>query len=512
MRKNNSKKQKTDKKVKQLKPKKEQVTKKEKLEKEKLAKVLVAKKIIKEIDFEQQKKKVTEPNKTKTVAPIDLKTLIEASNKDLFTRKIKKKKDNSCAITAAALLTHFSKFKDDAVSVTNILNEIENNKITVTGRTADDSLLGKELLRIIQTNKETKLKENNSKEQAIYNKLVGQYPILSAADERKYISLINSPNQRERDKAIEHLYTYLNKGVSFIDLYHAGQNGLLTAIKHFDPNSKFKFVTYAFPWVRQAMTTKISDYGNIIRIPLHIADLKNKIRLIQEEYINSKLHRYPTNKEIIKELLKQGKLKGIPSDPQREKKWWAEQEADIVKIMRLNAGNTRLDTLMKDNDKMSKADTIIDETNNDPMEIIKKQNRDAQISKLLKEAIYATTQKGDVPESMWALFCLLYHFPDPLYNPYGQKFEIPLIVEKLKKDPIFSKLHFKTNKKNEKKVKDEAWVRDKKDSLLRRLSNCSTEECKERFEKLKTIFQEQKHSKYSSAKNDAGDYDEDDDY
>jgi len=47
---------------------------------------------------------------------------------------------------------------------------------------------------------------------------------------------------------------YRGLGVSFLDLIHEGNLGLLEAARRFDPSRNVKFITFAVWWVREAMT------------------------------------------------------------------------------------------------------------------------------------------------------------------------------------------------------------------------------------------------------------------
>jgi RNA polymerase primary sigma factor len=96
---------------------------------------------------------------------------------------------------------------------------------------------------------------------------------------------------------ISYVKKYQGHGLDLAELVAIGNEGLLKAVRKFDPDQGVKFISYAVWWVRQAVLKALAEQTRSIRVPLN--QNSALLRMAKaEQILTTKLNREPTDAEL----------------------------------------------------------------------------------------------------------------------------------------------------------------------------------------------------------------------
>jgi RNA polymerase primary sigma factor len=142
-----------------------------------------------------------------------------------------------------------------------------------------------------------------------YIREIARFRPLPADQEKVLGHQIRSGSEAEREEAIQRLVEanlrfavsyakrYRGLGLSFIDLIHEGNVGLMEAAKRFDPERNVKFISYAVWWVRQAILHALSEHSRVFRLPQKMSGQVSRVETARAK-LASELERAPTAGEL----------------------------------------------------------------------------------------------------------------------------------------------------------------------------------------------------------------------
>jgi len=305
-----------------------------KVAKRKATKKTTRKKAVKKATRKVAKKKVTKRKATKKV--VSKKTSVKAEKKPtpvkVPTRKSLKKathiiKSSKKArefdkksevllakgrergfITFDEILKEFPTIEKDVVFLEELYEKFSTAHVDVL---EGGGMLDPNATEMLDKKNTYRRKDASYDSIQMYLREIGQYPLLTALQEREFAQRIEAGDEEAKNLlaranlrlvvSIAKRYVGRSPDLTLLDLIQEGNLGLFKAVDKFDWTKGYKFSTYATWWIRQAITRALADQSRTIRIPVHmvetIAKYKQTVRRLSQD-----LGRDPLAEEVATEM------------------------------------------------------------------------------------------------------------------------------------------------------------------------------------------------------------------
>jgi RNA polymerase primary sigma factor len=271
----------------------------------KAVKKAVPKKVVKKVAAKKPAKKVQLKNIVRAAAT-GAKAKAAAQKGDKAELLIKKGKERGY-ITYSEILKEFPHVEDDIM----FLDELYEKFTTAGIDILEGGMLADDTDQYLAT-RNIKSRDSGAYDSIqIYLREIGQYPLLTASEERELAQRIERGDDEARNilarsnlrlvVSIAKKYVGRSPDLTLLDLIQEGNLGLFKAVDKFDWNKGFKFSTYATWWIRQAITRALADQSRTIRIPVHMVETIAKYKQVSRR-LAQVLGRDPQPEEIAIEM------------------------------------------------------------------------------------------------------------------------------------------------------------------------------------------------------------------
>ncbi|MFN3692580.1 MAG: sigma-70 family RNA polymerase sigma factor [Candidatus Paceibacteria bacterium] len=212
-------------------------------------------------------------------------------------------------VTYDELLRSFPEIEKDIMFLDELYERFSNAGVDVL---KSGGMLGADPAEELLAQKNA-FRRNDSSYDSIqmYLREIGQYPLLSAHEERTLAKRIVDGDEEARNLlaranlrlvvSIAKKYVGRSPDLTLLDLIQEGNLGLFKAVDKFDFTKGFKFSTYATWWIRQAITRALADQSRTIRIPVHMVETMAKYKQVARR-LSQDLGRDPMPEEIATEM------------------------------------------------------------------------------------------------------------------------------------------------------------------------------------------------------------------
>jgi RNA polymerase primary sigma factor len=214
-------------------------------------------------------------------------------------------------VTYDEILKEFPQIENDIIFLDDLYSRLSTANV--------DVLEGGGLLEVEEVNPKKAAAGHHSRHGSdsaydsiqMYLKEIGQYPLISAADEKDLARRIENGDIEAKNLlakanlrlvvSIAKKYVGRSPDLTLLDLIQEGNLGLFRAVDKFDWTKGYKFSTYATWWIRQAITRALADQSRTIRVPVHMVETIAKYKQVVRR-LTQDLGREPLPDEIATEM------------------------------------------------------------------------------------------------------------------------------------------------------------------------------------------------------------------
>jgi RNA polymerase primary sigma factor len=146
----------------------------------------------------------------------------------------------------------------------------------------------------------------------LYLREIGRIPLLTQEEEvivSRQIAEGGIRGERAKNKLVQAnlrlvvsiAKKYLNRGVPLLDLVQEGSIGLMRAAEKFEHERGYKFSTYAYWWIRQAINRAVASQARLVRLPMHMFEKIDRVKKIRLQ-LTQQLGHAPSAGEVADAL------------------------------------------------------------------------------------------------------------------------------------------------------------------------------------------------------------------
>jgi RNA polymerase primary sigma factor len=205
----------------------------------------------------------------------------------------------------------------------------------------------------------------------VFLNAIARTPLLTPAQEVALAKQVERGSDAARRRLVEAnlrfvvaiARQYVGHGLPLEDLVQEGAIGLNRAAQKFDWRRGYRFSTYAYWWIRQAIQRALTNQSRLIRLPGHVEQRREQFVQMQA-LLEAELQRTPTDAELAARM-------GITVE-------------GVVDLRSLRDAALVLDQPRRPDDHAPLAAAVADVNAQDPAELLERVESRADVARMLR--------------------------------------------------------------------------------------------------------------------------------